>query len=148
MRPFPLGGSDIILGVDWLQLHNPITLDFNNLSIAIKKEGKTMTLQGSTSHGSLQAISSKSMDKLLHSRRGVATGCICMLQGATVDQQSAPTPPILEPLLQQFTDIFQEPQGLPPQRAQDHQIHLKKGSQPINQRGYRVPYVQKAEIER
>lgn len=65
MRPFPLGGSGIILGVDWLKAHNPITLDYHQMSIAIQKSGKWITLQGSTQEGRLQTISSKNLGKLL-----------------------------------------------------------------------------------
>lgn len=50
--------------------------------------------------------------------------------------------------MQQYEDIFREPQGLPPRRYHDHRIPLKEGSQPVNQQSYRVPYFQKNEIER
>lgn len=38
--------------------------------------------------------------------------------------------------------------AMPPTRKHDHHIPLLPGSQPINQRGYRVPFIQKLEIEK
>ncbi|XP_042515336.1 uncharacterized protein LOC122089704 [Macadamia integrifolia] len=51
-------------------------------------------------------------------------------------------------LLQSYEDVFQEPKGLPPQRAQDHRIPLKEGSGPVSIRPYRYPHFQKNEIEK
>jgi len=50
-------------------------------------------------------------------------------------------------LLQQFSALFQEPQGLPPVRDTDHHIHLIPQSTPVNVRPYRYPHYQKNEIE-
>lgn len=48
LRLFLLGGSDMVLGVDWLKNYNPVTFDYQNLSITILKEGKRVVLQGGT----------------------------------------------------------------------------------------------------
>lgn len=55
---------------------------------------------------------------------------------------------MLEELLQQFSEVFLEPKGVPPTRSKDHHIKLKEGSQPMNLRPYRYPHVQKEEIEK
>ncbi|XP_027169435.1 uncharacterized protein LOC113769164 [Coffea eugenioides] len=69
---------------------------------------------------------------------------------AVVDKEpdQEPTPPEMEKLLQEFKDVFQEPQGLPPERSQDHCITLKEGAKPFQIRPYRCPYIQKTEIEK
>ncbi|XP_074377041.1 uncharacterized protein LOC141718558 [Apium graveolens] len=85
LRLYPLGGSDVILGVDWLQQHNPVTFDFHAMNVTINKKAKAIALKGA---------------------------------------------------------------GLPPPRQHDHHIPLLAGSQLVNQRSYRVPYVQKMEIEK
>jgi hypothetical protein len=51
-------------------------------------------------------------------------------------------------LLSEFSDIFAEPTGLPPQRSHDHRIPLLPGNAPTNVRPYRYPHFQKIEIER
>ncbi|KAL8091683.1 hypothetical protein AgCh_034082 [Apium graveolens] len=149
LRPYPLGGSDIILGVDWLNQHNPITLDYHKMNISIQKQGQPITLQGASQTGNLQAISSKSMGKLLNSRKVVTQGCICMVTMSEVQtEQQAPVTHAVQALLREFEDVFREPKGLPPSREQDHKIPLLTDSQLINQRGYKFPYVPKAEIEK
>lgn len=56
--------------------------------------------------------------------------------------------PKVRSLLQRHQDVFSKPKGLPPIRSRDHKIPLKEESQPINLRPYRVPYIQKVEIEK
>ena len=40
----------------------------------------------------------------------------------------------LIPILNQFSDIFEWPEKLPPRRIIEHHIHLKEGTNPINVR--------------
>ncbi|GKV24163.1 hypothetical protein SLEP1_g33810 [Rubroshorea leprosula] len=51
-------------------------------------------------------------------------------------------------MCQDFTWWLQEPKGLPSHRPHDHKICLKEGTDPINQRPYRYPGVQKDVIEK
>ena len=51
-------------------------------------------------------------------------------------------------MLHDFPSIFEPTKGLPPQRRQDHVIHLKEGAQIATIRPYRYPHYQKAEIEK
>lgn len=44
--------------------------------------------------------------------------------------------------------MFSEPKGLPPVESCDQKIPLLQGSHPVNQMSYRMPYIQKSEIER
>jgi len=63
---------------------------------------------------------------------GVGSTPLPMLSAlATVD--------ILERLLQEFSDLFAEPTGLPPQRHLDHRIHLAPDTAPVAVRPYRYP---------
>jgi hypothetical protein len=53
----------------------------------------------------------------------------------------------MEELLSSFSDLFQDPQGLPPSRHQDHHIRLLAGTEPVAVRPYRYPQLLKDEIE-
>lgn len=55
---------------------------------------------------------------------------------------------LLDLLLDEFTDVFATPVGLPPKRARDHSIHIMPGTPPVAVRPYRYPQLQKDELER
>jgi len=54
----------------------------------------------------------------------------------------------MDNLLQTFSSLFKEPQGLPPKRRYDHRIHLKDPTKPTAVRPYRYPQIQKDELEK
>ncbi|WVZ96354.1 hypothetical protein U9M48_042006 [Paspalum notatum var. saurae] len=55
---------------------------------------------------------------------------------------------MLESLLERFTALFQEPAGLPPQRAINLRIRLQPGIDAVAVRPYRYAHIQKDELER
>lgn len=58
-------------------------------------------------------------------------------------------PPDLQKILNYYLEIFSEPTTLPPLRpGLEHKITLKEGSNPINQRPYKYPLLQKNVIEK
>lgn len=70
-----------------------------------------------------------------------------------VKNQAAPQfdgniPPVLLKLLQQYSDVFTPPQGLPPSRSCDHAIQLVEGARPVNIKPYRYAPAIKDEIEK
>lgn len=56
-------------------------------------------------------------------------------------------PAPVQSLPDQYTEVFQEPVGLPPKRDIDHRIGLISRSTPPNIRPYRVPHYQKFAME-
>jgi len=57
-------------------------------------------------------------------------------------------PPVLQPLIAAYTDLFKEPTTLPPSRGPfDHKIPLKEGTSSINLRPYRYSLRHKDIIE-
>lgn len=151
LRPFNIGGADLILGVDWLKQYNPITFDYQHYHVAINKDGVVVKLQGDMATSTLQIITGKQLSKLLKSGSSISQGCICFLTSTSLAEQKLQKSPVLQPiqqLLTQYHHVFSEPKGMPPVRSHDHKIPLLEGSQPFNQRSYKVPYIQKAEIEK
>lgn len=57
-------------------------------------------------------------------------------------------PTFLQPLLDEYKQVFNMPKGLPPRWNHEHAITLKDGSHPVSVRPYRYPHFQKDEIER
>ena len=54
----------------------------------------------------------------------------------------------LSGVLEEFKDVFNMPQGLPPAHEHDHSIILKPGAEIPHIRPYRYPFYQKNEIEK
>lgn len=81
----------------------------------------------------------------------------CMVAGQHITWTSVPVPNApacralqqgdLASVLDDFTDIFLEPTGLPPPRVHDHHILLVDGAQPVAVRPYYCPQLQKDELE-
>ncbi|KAL0332799.1 UNVERIFIED_CONTAM: Transposon Ty3-G Gag-Pol polyprotein [Sesamum calycinum] len=69
---------------------------------------------------------------------------LCSQQGYGPSEKN---PKLLE-LLHHFSDIFQEPRTLPPERIIKHHIELVPDAIPKKQHPYRYAYGQKTEIER
>jgi hypothetical protein len=55
---------------------------------------------------------------------------------------------LMDSLLLDFTDIFEEPRGLPPQRCHDHPIQLLSRTTPVVVRPYQYPQLLKDKVER
>lgn len=51
-------------------------------------------------------------------------------------------------ILEDFSDIFTKPQGLPPSRNHDHAIHLLPNTNPVQVRPYRYFHFKKKEMEK
>jgi hypothetical protein len=58
-----------------------------------------------------------------------------------------PTKDIMGTLLKSYSNIFEEPRGLPPQWSHDHHIHLMPGMLPIAVQPYRYLQLLKDEVE-
>ncbi|KAF7126621.1 hypothetical protein RHSIM_Rhsim11G0093400 [Rhododendron simsii] len=145
MRLLPLGGCDIILGVQWLSTLGPVLWDFKNLKMEFTVLGAKHTLKGGEVPA-VQLVDVKTMEQLLRRHPLGVMAQMCSIQAATSEQVQVN--PEISMLLQNYEDVFSEPQGLPPVRAHDHQIPLFPGTQPPSIRPYRYPYIQKNEIEK
>ena len=60
-----LGEYDLILGVDWMRKHSPITHDFDANTITIKLAGKTVEFREMDEKVSLKMMTCKSLSKLV-----------------------------------------------------------------------------------
>ena len=147
MYPLDLQGSDLVLGMQWLQGLGKVLHDWSNLTMEFWSTDKKYVLQGEktskVTHGSIQSI-----QKLL--ANGVESYVLTInksTENAKVDSAQVQTRELKE-LLQKYQPIFHIPNTLPPLRAHDHRIILEHNSGPINVRPYRYPYIQKNEVER
>jgi hypothetical protein len=57
-------------------------------------------------------------------------------------------PTEVQALIARYGALFEEPIGLPPSRACDHEIPLIPGARPVNIRPYRYPPALRTKIEK
>lgn len=74
--------------------------------------------------------------------------CVLELFLAKEEGQQVLCPDDIQKLITEFAEIFEKPQGLPPQRPYSHSIPFLPGAQPFRLRPYRYNPAQKDEIER
>lgn len=136
-------GANVVLGVQWLETLGPVLTDYKKLTIQFDHQGTPVTFQG-ISHLLDSAISSGGLRRLVAKREVAYFYHLSCKPPASQTETS----PEIEEVLEQFEVVFKEPEGLPPNRANDHRIELTQGAQPVNINPYRYPHFQKNEIER
>ncbi|CAH9132841.1 unnamed protein product [Cuscuta epithymum] len=147
VRVLPLGGYDMVLGVDLMKKLGPILLDYDNHSITFDHQGEKVVVSGIQSEISVRMINGARMKKFLHKKNGTISQCFCMITTIKKESDSDSNKEV-EDILYEFGEVFQEPKGLPPIRNCEHQIDLKEGENSFKQAPYRYPYIQRQEIEK
>ncbi|TQD70724.1 hypothetical protein C1H46_043741 [Malus baccata] len=149
----PLGGCDIVLGVQWLRTLGPVLWDFDKMIMQFVIGTTTFSIS-SPQPQEPQSISSLQMDKLLTHDHCLGAALFVLQVGAdkTVpspqSQLNATQDSDLQVLLAKYQSIFQSPSGLPPSRNHDHRIPLLEGCKPPSARPYKYGPFQKTEIEK
>eukprot|EP00253_Pinus_taeda_P032507 PITA_32507 len=144
MLSIPMGGADVVLGVQWIQSLGTIAFNFQELFLNLFWEGKEVELRGIVGKPG-KIISSNSMTKLLKKEKRGIIAQLCSLEVPTSKSSISID---LQKVLDNHSKVCETPKGLPPIRDHDHAIHLILGSVPPNIRPYKYPYAQKSEIER
>ncbi|CAL9231994.1 unnamed protein product [Arabidopsis halleri] len=141
----PLAGCDMVLGVQWLATLGSINWDFKKLKMRFKWGLKTVMLHG-LKQGSIREVKATKLKKIMENDVQVSMLCVQEFSDSTepsicsleIPSHQEKENPKISHLVQEFADIFAEPNALPPFRANhDHKIPLLEGSNPINQRPYR-----------
>lgn len=127
MRVLPLGAYDAVLGMDWLESHSPMTVDWILKFMEVPSQGKMVRLQGELPQQQRQ-LAMMTIDDVQKSFKGNDLWAIALVDFSadTTSSTSAPDtksiPPDLKHLLDEFSDVFQDPKSLPPHRQYDHAI--------------------------
>jgi hypothetical protein len=140
-----LSNYNMVLGVQWLSMLGDILCNYKHLWMSFDWQGQRVLLKGE-SPIKFQAIELAQLQGLLNNSEQVAELHLCSLQVLEDDdltissltvKQHQHQDTTLTTLLENYSELFQEPEGLPSARGHDHIIPLKEGSQPVNLRPYR-----------
>jgi hypothetical protein len=129
MIAIPMGGDDVILGIQWLQSLGTMAFNFQELFMKFSLEGKEIELRDITGKPS-NVIRYNGMKKLLKKGHQGVISQLCSL----VVQTSKPSIPLdLQGIIDKHSKVFEDfPKGLPPTQNHDHDIHLIPRSVPPN----------------
>nr|GEU99885.1 hypothetical protein [Tanacetum cinerariifolium] len=143
----PLGGCDMVLGVQWLSTLGDIKMNFQELKMEFKYQGRKVALRG-TRKSCLQWMEGS---KDLAQPAQLGSMVLCVYPSTALNMVyvnlTEGIPTSIASLLTHFHDVFAIPTSLPPMREYDHKIVLTKGTEPICSRPYRHPPAQKDAIE-
>ncbi|GJW66558.1 putative mitochondrial protein [Tanacetum coccineum] len=140
----PLGGCELVLGVQWLSVLGDIKWNFKDLVMDFVYNGRRMVLRG-TQKAALQWMNGKRQSKVTSNGQ-----VLCVYPNTLFNMtQTTTRPPCsqITDLLDSYQDVFVTPTSLPPKRKQDHRIPLVPNTPPINIRPYKHPPNQKDAVE-
>ncbi|KAL4289531.1 hypothetical protein GQ457_14G023340 [Hibiscus cannabinus] len=63
-RVLSMGGSDMVLGVDWMKKYSPVSMDFNEMTLSFYRDSELISLKGGAATGTIQLISGAKLQKL------------------------------------------------------------------------------------
>jgi len=89
MLSIPMGGADVVLGVQWLQSLGTIAFNFQELFMKFSAEGKEVELRGIAGKPG-KIISSNGMKKLLKKEQRGVIAQLCSLDVSTSESSISP----------------------------------------------------------
>ncbi|XP_014517361.1 uncharacterized protein LOC106774844 [Vigna radiata var. radiata] len=148
---FELGGVDVVLGIAWLAKLGEVTINWGEMAMKFCVRGEKIIIRGDPAL-SRQLVEPRELWRIADDDSWAFVwelgGVEQKTEGEVASDLTETQQVELRSVLHAHGRVFQEREGLPPQRAMDHRIMLKEGTNPINVRPYRYPYLMKEEIEK
>lgn len=120
LRILQLGSYDMIVGMDWLEAFSPMKVDWRHKWMSIPYGQSSVVLQG-----------------LLPDSIQTLVLQLCHIVASSHSTEPSEIPEVVQQLIEEFSDLFQDPSDLPPRRHCDHRIPLITGASPVAIRQYR-----------
>ena len=147
LKVLPLGSYDEILGMDWLEQHSPMQIDWRAKTLMFQYQQVELCLKGVRANTRFCAtLTANQVLGLIH--RDAVMQVVELYSLVTETENFEPLPAVVTQLLDEFAHIFDEPKGLPPSRIFDRAIPLLLEAKPVNLCPYRYNPAQKDEIEK
>ena len=149
-----LGGCEMVLGIQWLEAMGDMKFNFRKLMMEFVYKGHKMVMRG-TPKSNLEWMNGKKQVQTVNYKEPSAelrSMQLCVYPNSGVqlmrmDGLDSIESPQISAVVQQYSEVFEVPKELPPQRSHDHRIPLIEGAPPVNIRPYRHPPTQKDAIE-
>jgi len=145
--PIPLGNSDVILGIQWLETLGNTCVNWKEQVMKFTVVDRTVTLREDPSLGR-SLVSLKSMSRIIHQEGQAILVELGSSEALGEEESEREMPTAVQSVVEEYEQVFQWPGELPPKRGKEHAIILKEGTEAVNVRPYRYPHYQKNEIEK
>ncbi|GKF30895.1 glycoside hydrolase, catalytic domain-containing protein, partial [Tanacetum coccineum] len=149
----PLGGCDMVLGIQWLSTLGDIKCNFKELKMEFVYNQNKIALRG-THKSVVQVVTGKKQLNAMVGTTQAELFMMCVypntglsLMSAKHNNQECVKVPELSVVVEEFSDVFALSTELPPKRTHDHRIPLLEGVPPEYIRPYRHPPIQKDAIK-
>ena len=130
---------DAILAYDWLKNNSPMTCDWNNKTLEFTHKGILIKLQGLLPPPlTARPISATKLYNTTKGNDAWAFAIVTTTESALsqTDTANNQVPSCIQQVLDQHSQVFQDPQTLPLSRSYNHAIPLIPGAVPMNARPY------------
>jgi hypothetical protein len=133
---------DLILGMDWLEQHSPMTCDWLLKWIQFEYQGTLVKVQGilPSEVVALPEISSEQLHKLA---KGNDIWAMAVVMTVSADESKQEgyllkgIPKEAQEMIRENSDLFATPKSLPPHRVFDLAISMLPKVVPVNNRPFR-----------
>ncbi|KAJ4750063.1 polyprotein [Rhynchospora pubera] len=112
MRVLDVKGYDVILGLDWLNEMGPMMIDWNKGSIKFKRGNKEVKLQVNEEVAEIKMCQG-TIDLIKEEKQGSEVLVAYLFSSELIGKEQRVTEPVIEEVLRQFENVFQEPQQYP-----------------------------------
>lgn len=123
----PLGSYHVLIGMEWLESHHFVLDCYGKTITCLTDGGQQVLVKGIPKPISLRQITTLQLKRCI--RKG------CQLYAAHVEDTATKDVSLDMsdfPILQEFTDVFQEVPGFPPKMDIDFSIELVPGVVPVS----------------
>ena len=114
-------GLEVMLGVSWLENLGMVVFNRKNMIMEVEWNGQQQLLQG-LDDPSIQATSMEALSKKLRQIHAIFVVCF----QASIEENHHDLSIDLQQLLNNYEDVFQEPNQLPPTREIEHRIPFER----------------------
>ncbi|KAG7559219.1 Reverse transcriptase domain [Arabidopsis thaliana x Arabidopsis arenosa] len=132
---------DVILGMDWLG-HYMVHLDYHRGRVVFQREKRRLVYQGVRPTFRSLVISAVQIEKMIG--KGYEAYLATIMTAETVGAVGVGDIRVV----QEFGDVFQSLQGLPPSRSDPFTIELEPSTMPISKAPYRIAPAEMAELKK
>ncbi|KAL4384325.1 hypothetical protein GQ457_15G019630 [Hibiscus cannabinus] len=144
----PLKNCDVVLGVQLLSELGAVKWDFSALKMEFMHGDKEVVLKGCQPESMRWAEPGLCEKTLRGSYNSFNVTLMYLNAHLEVKANEGSMSGEIGRLLQSYSEVFEEPKGLPPDRGQEHRITLMNDKSVVKVKPYKYPFAQKEEIEK